>query len=221
MADDRTEQNNRPQYVVLLHGLARTKRSFKRLENSLIEHGYQVVNVGYPSTKMPIEQLADEAISKALARCQDAKQIHFVTHSMGGILLRQYLKQHTMESLARVVMLGPPNHGSEVVDVLKNVVGFKFINGPAGLQLGTDSHSLVKQLGPATFELGVIAGTRSVNLLLSTLLPRPNDGKVSVESTRLEGMSQHLQLPVTHSFMMQNRQVITHVLHFLKHGSFS
>ena len=212
---------SKPQdYVVLLHGLARTRRSFWRMERVLNRSGFRVVNANYPSTRYPIEVLADDAISAALSQCQGAQRVHFVTHSMGGILLRQYLSQKPIENLGRVVMLGPPNQGSEIVDVLGGVPGFKLINGPAGLQLGTSEHSVPNRLGDADFELGVIAGNRTVNLLLSRLLPKPNDGKVSLQSTRLKGMKAHLVLPVTHSFMMQNRKVIEQSIHFLQKGAF-
>ena len=146
--------------------------------------------------------------------------MHFVTHSMGGILVRQFLRQNKIANLGRVVILGPPNSGSEIVDILQNMPGFKVVNGPAGLQLSAKDHGLPNQLGPADFELGIIAGSRSINLVLSTLLPTPNDGKVSVESSKLEGMADHVTLPVTHTFMMRNPAVIEQVSTFLQEGKF-
>jgi pimeloyl-ACP methyl ester carboxylesterase len=206
--------------VILLHGLARKASSMKKLERALKENGYQVVNVDYPSTKHDIEALAEWSIGNAIKKVGPNSKIHFVTHSMGGILVRQFLRQYKMHNLGRVVMLGPPNSGSEIVDLLQNVPGFKTVNGPAGLQLSAKKDALPNQLGPANFELGIIAGTRSVNLVLSTMLPMPNDGKVSVESSKLEGMSDHLTMPVTHTFMMRNSAVITQVILFLKQGTF-
>ena len=117
-------------------------------------------------------------------------------------------------------MLAPPNHGSEIVDKLKLLPGFKLWNGPAGTQLGTDESSLPKRLGHADFDLGIIAGTRSMSPLLSSLLPKPDDGKVSLASTKLEGMQDHLSLPVTHTFMMQNAEVIQQVKYYLAEGRF-
>ena len=190
--------------VVLLHGLARTSSSLSVLENELVKEGYFTVNIGYPSRKFAIEKLAEDVILKSLAKCPKNSKINFVTHSLGGILLRHYLKENNIEQLKHVVMLGPPNKGSEVVDILVNFPGFKTINGPAGTQLGTGELSVPNKLGPANFSLGVIAGTRSINLILSAMLPGKNDGKVSVESTKLEGMNDHIVLPVTHPFMMRN-----------------
>ena len=206
--------------VILLHGLARTHRSFNKMEAALSEAGYKTINYDYPSTRYEIEKLARDAIGDAVSQCHEADVIHFVTHSMGGILVRQYLSQEKIPNLGRVVMLGPPNKGSQVVDRLKNFPGFYFMNGPAGLQLGTDENSVPNQLGGADFDLGIIAGTSSINLMLSLMLPNPDDGKVSVENTKLEGMKDHISLPVTHPLMMKNKEVIYQVIYFLKHGTF-
>lgn len=220
MSDTITNIASKNECVILLHGLARTAKSFTTMEHVLQKNGYQTVNVSYPSTKFKIEKLAADAIGQALLHCETHSKVHFVTHSMGGILVRQYLKHHQIANLGRVVMIGPPNQGSEVVDSLRNVPGFKLINGPAGMQLGTENTSIPNQLGVATFETGVIAGNRSINLLLSTILPGPNDGKVTVENTRLSGMRDHITLPVTHPFMMKNTLVIKQTLHFLQYGQF-
>lgn len=207
--------------VILLHGLARSHHSLDKLAALLSEQGYHTVNYDYPSTRYPIERLADEAISTALAHCPVGSKINFVTHSMGGILVRQYLSHHVIENLGRVVMLGPPNKGSEVVDSLQSMPGFWMVNGPAGMQLGTGAASVPNALGAANFDLGIIAGARSVNLFLSTLIAGKNDGKVSVENTKLAGMKDHLTLPVTHPFMMNNDAVIAQVLHYLRYGRFN
>ena len=216
-----TADINMQEYVILLHGLARSERSLRKLALALEKRGYRCINYSYPSTKHDIATLAEVAVAEALSLCGDATKIHFVTHSMGGILVRQYLSQHHIDNLARVVMLGPPNRGSEVVDRLQNMPGFKLINGPAGIQLGTEAMSIPNRLGNAHFELGIIAGTRSINVILSTMLPGPNDGKVSVERTKLEGMKDHIILPVTHPLMMNNALVIEQTVHFLKHGVFN
>ena len=208
------------EYVILLHGLARTRRSMRPLQRALERHGYATINLGYDWRAGSIETLAPAAIEPALDRCPPGAAIHFVTHSLGGILLRQYLSEKDINDLGRVVMLGPPNHGSEVVDRLGRWPGFRLWNGRAGLQLGTDDASVPRRLGRAAFDVGIIAGTRSVNPLLSRLIAGRNDGKVSVQSSRLDGMHDHLEMPVTHPFMMRNRAVIAQVIHYLENGRF-
>lgn len=192
------------------------------MADALSAAGYVVSNVSYPSRSARIEVLAERAVGDAVAACEraDAAAIHFVTHSLGGILVRCYLGRHTVARLGRVVMLGPPNRGSEVVDRLRDWALFRLVNGPAGSELGTDPDSVPNRLGPVSFELGVIAGRRSVNLVNSTFIAGPNDGKVSVERTRVAGMADHLVLPVTHPFMMKNREAIRQTIAFLRLGRF-
>mgnify|MGYP002713156964 CR=1 FL=1 len=206
--------------VILLHGLARTANSMSPMAQALQREGYQVANIDYPSRTAPVEELADQAIARGLKQCRDSSGIHFVTHSMGGILVRYYLAHHELKSLQRVVMLGPPNQGSQVVDKLADFPGFRLLNGPAGLQLGTGKASIPNRLGKADFDLGIIAGTRSINLILSTMLPNADDGKVSIANTKLKGMNDHVAMSVTHPFMMRNPKVIEQVIHYLEHGAF-
>ncbi|UTW46698.1 alpha/beta hydrolase [bacterium SCSIO 12696] len=206
--------------AILLHGLGRTRRSMVPVQKALTKAGYRVVNIGYPSRHFSIEELATRAIQAGLQQCPASATVHFVTHSMGGILVRQYLRYHPIANLGRVVMLASPNGGSEVVDKLSGLPGFKWANGEAGLQLATSDNSVPNTLGEVCCDLGVIAGTRSVNPILSTFLPSPNDGKVSVASTRVDGMTDHIQLPVTHTFMMRNKKVIEQVIHYLANGEF-
>lgn len=208
--------------VVLLHGLARSSTSFEPMAEFLESHGYKTVNVDYESRKHAIDTLMEQAVGATVRRLGPdvCSGIDFVTHSMGGILVRAYLARHKIANLGRVVMLGPPNHGSEVVDNLKEWALFDAINGPAGNELGTDSASTPAKLGGVDFDLGVIAGDRSINWINSTMIDGPDDGKVSVPSTKVEGMRDHIVMHVTHPMMMKNKDVMAQVLEFLQHGKF-
>lgn len=208
--------------VVLIHGLARTAKAMHKLEARLTEENYRVANVNYPSRDKPIEELAPIAVMKGIDQCKSfgSEKIHFVTHSMGGILIRYYLELNDIENLGHVVMIAPPNQGSEVVDQLQGVPGFALLNGPAGLQLGTDEKSIPVNLGPVTYSVGVIAGSKTFNPILSQFLPNPDDGKVSVESTKVEGMTDFVVVYLSHPFIMKDDVVIGHMLNFLKTGSF-
>lgn len=208
--------------VILLHGLARSSGSMRKLEARLADAGHVVVNVDYPSRTTGIEQLSEEVISSALAdpRLRSCDRIHFVTHSLGGILVRAYVAKFGIPKLGRVVMLGPPNQGSEVVDRIGAWKLFKRINGPAGGELGTGPDSLPNRLGPVDFELGVIAGDRSINWINSAMIKGPDDGKVSVERTKVAWMKDYVVFHVTHPMIMKNRAVIDATLRFLATGSF-
>ncbi|MEN9353756.1 MAG: hypothetical protein RL318_1081 [Fibrobacterota bacterium] len=208
--------------MILLHGLCRTSRSMDAMARHLAGQGYLVINLDYPSRKERIETLAERTLATALAdpRLERCTRIHFVTHSMGGILVRWFLGKHALPKLGRVVMLGPPNRGSEVVDTLRNTAIFRIVNGPAGQQLGTDPRSLPEKLGPVSFELGVIAGDRSINPINSLMIEGPDDGKVSVNRTRVAGQKEHLVVHVPHPFLASRRESISHTLQFLRTGSF-
>ncbi len=210
--------------VVLLHGLGRTYRSMGDMADALRDAGYLPVNIDYPSREFPIETLAEAAVGRGIERCRraHARRIHFVTHSLGGILARYYLAHEPLPELGRVVMLSPPNRGSEVADALADNPLYVWLNGPAGQQLGTGSADMPARLGPVDYPTGVITGDRAAfyDAWLTGVFDSANDGKVSVERARVEGMTDFLVVPYTHTFIMAADDVIRQTLHFLRHGRF-
>lgn len=209
--------------VVVLHGLVRTASSMETMYAALLEDGFNAVNVDYPSREYTIEELAPMVLDTGLEACRakgDTTEIHFVTHSLGGILVRQYLSEQEIPELGRVVMLAPPNQGSVAADEMLTVPGYDWINGPIGRQLGKGQDSVPLALGPADFELGIIAGTRSIDPVVSALLPDPDDGRVSVEDTKLEGMDDFVVVSHSHAFMMKMKGPIELTIRFLRTGSF-
>ena len=209
--------------VILVHGLSRSYRAMRPMAERLGLAGYTTVNVDYPSRSATIEELAPRVIGEGVAQCHDRglSRINFVTHSIGGILLRYEQQRAPIDGLGRVVMLGPPNQGSELVDVGERIPLFGAIASPAGEQLGTDADGVPSSLGPVEFELGVIAGTRTANPFVSLFLPNPDDGKVSVARTRVDGMRDFAVVPRSHAFMMRHPSVIALTERFLKTGCFA
>lgn len=208
--------------VIVIHGMGRTKNSMRRLEKSLVKDNYIVWNESYPSRSESIEKLSIEHIEKGLAFCKEiqAGKIHFVTHSLGGIMVRYYLQDHKIDNLGKVVMLSPPNNGSEVADFLKDIYVYKLAMGPAGQQLGTDSNSLPGSMKAIDASVGIITGNKTLDPWFSPLIPGEDDGKVSVESAKLQEMSDFLVVGSSHAFIMRNDAVIDQIKYFLKNGMF-
>ena len=192
------------------------------MAEALQDSGFSTANVDYPSQAGRIEEIAPLAVGTGLRECRatGATRIHFVTHSIGGILLRYQHKHAPIVDLGRVVMLGPPNQGSEIVDKTRDWPGFETISGQAGMQLGTGEDSLPMKLGPVDFELGVIAGTGTINIFTSAMLPDPDDGKVSVASARVDGMSDFLIVTNSHRYITRSDVVVRNTRSFLETGRF-
>ncbi len=206
--------------VVLLHGLARSSASMWLLERRLQDEGFFTVNESYPSTTTPLSELMDSVPPLSIANCGERRPVHFVTHSMGGVIMRGHLAKHQIDGLGRLVLLAPPNKGSELVDTMKQIPGFDWVNGPAGVALSTDIDSIPNTISDADAEYGVIAGNLSLNPLYSSLILGPDDGKVSVESTKFAAMADHITLYVSHTFIMNSTEVTEQIIEFLQTGRF-
>jgi len=223
-------QNLRPaadEIVVLLHGLLRSKTDMVPLSHYLRKRGYDTINILYPSRKMSLEALSDYIAAQITENPEydPEKPLHFVTHSMGGLVARYYIDRYNPPNLGRVVMLAPPNQGSDLADNLNKskILGpfYRKIYGPAALQLLT---TYKHTDAPVAYPLGVITGNVSVNPLARFLLNKkhvgPHDGIVPVERTKIEGMTDHIIVPFSHPFIMFRKNVMRQVLYFLKTGSF-
>jgi len=204
--------------VVLLHGLGRTSASMSKIEAALRNAGYAVWNQSYRSTKSDIMTLGNEAVEPAASYCQQYETLHFVSHSLGGILVRAYLQEKPFDG--RIVMISPPNRGSEIPDVLRELRLFQILLGPAAQELGTEPASVPNTLGKIEGQIGVITGDSSADPFFSWLIPGPDDGKVSVESAKLEEMTDFLVVPYGHTFIMQKKSVVEQVVWFLDNGRF-
>ena len=208
--------------VVLLHGISRTALSFRKMQLALEGAGFTTLNLDYASRRKALEGLAED-IHPAIQPFADRidGSVHFVCHSMGGLLARVYIARHRPKHLGRVVMLGTPNGGSEIADRLKNIGVYRAFFGPAGQQLGTQRDAAIEALfPPIDYPVGIIAGNRSIDPLAGTMLPKPHDGRVSVANTKLEGMADHVVVAASHPWLVRNSDTIVSTIAFLRSGKF-
>lgn len=195
------------------------------VERALCKRGYDVLNLEYRSRSADVATLASD-VAERIRQWEGDAPLDFVTHSLGGILLRVMVDDGHLPSarIRRAVMLGPPNGGSELADVLPMVPVFGLLyrrfTGPAGLELGVGPRGIAARLPAVSFELGVIAGTRSYNPLFSAILGEENDGKVRVSRTSVAGMRDFLTVPHWHPMLMAAPAVVTQTMHFLECGHF-
>jgi len=228
-AADTTSAPRGKETVVLLHGIGMGGWSMTRLASALRREGYRVVNLSYPSRTVPLDRLAREWLPAQLAAhdAASAPRLHFVAHSMGGIMLRAWLAEFPRTgaafpaNLGRTVMIAPPNHGSEAAERLSAFPPYRWFFGANGLALGTGPASRPTALGPwppEGGELGILAGNRSLNPLASAWVPAPNDGPVSVASTHLDGARDHRVLPASHTGILWGNDTARAVVAFLRTG---
>lgn len=199
---------NDGEYVVLLHGLGRTSLSMQKIGLELVKNNYRVININYPSKNNSIMNIAENNLKKELTDkyTNTDEKINFVTHSMGGIIVRYFLANNNLENINRVIMLAPPNQGSEMADKWSS---FKLVNniiGPSLVEMTTNKNSLVNTLSTSTYEVGIIAGE--------------HDKKVSPEQTKLDHMTDFIIFPIGHTWIMNNDAVIEATLNFLTEGKF-
>ncbi|HYD16937.1 MAG TPA: alpha/beta fold hydrolase [Patescibacteria group bacterium] len=209
-------------HVLVLHGLGMHSLAMLGLERHLAAEGWIVHNLSYPSLNKGFEEIVAEHVAPAAAAI-DAPQFDIVGHSMGGLLARLYALRHGASRIHRSVMLGTPNHGSQVADVLGGYKAFQWLTGAVGQGLATSAQGIHAALPPLDFDCGVIAGDSGILNIATTHLadiPRPNDGVVSVESTRVAGMKAHITVSAEHTQMIFSPIVWALTVKFLKTGAF-
>ncbi len=206
--------------ALLLHGHGRSGLSMGLLAARLKAAGWATLAPSYGfGVDLPtiLQRLAGPVTAFAAAH----DQLDIVTHSMGGLVARALITAHRPSNLGRVVMCAPPNRGSELADLLVSLNLAETILGPAHAHLVTRRTAANEALlGTVDYELGIIAGNRSLTPVPARLLPPPHDGKVSVQATHLAGMADHIVLPVPHSLMTAHPLTGAQVLHFLAEGRF-
>ena len=216
-----TRDNSGAAQVVLMHGLGRSEAAMLLMENHLLGAGYDVFNIGYPSNAadpQTLQALITDAVDECCAN--NGRPLHFVGHSLGGLLIRAYLADRAPNNLGKVVLLGPPNKGSQLADredgLTEILVDFA---GPTAQMLGTGPGDFPATLEPPFFPLGIIAGNVS-NPASNQWLEEPNDGMVTVESAKLDGMTDFIELKLTHWGLRNSDEVFQQVTYFLQNNRF-
>lgn len=208
------------QTVIILHGIAKSAAQMRPLANHLHARGYDVYNLDYPSNKHDLATLIRILTSRILALTTSSNPVHFVGFSMGGLLTRGILHAYRPRSLGRVVQLAPPNQGSSLADRIKDFWLYHKWFGPAGQQLHTTQHTIDHLFGPIDYELGVIAGKQRFDLSIAWAFDGPNDGRVAIKHTKVDGMKEHIVIPAHHARFPMNQAVIDQCCHFLQYGYF-
>lgn len=207
--------------VVLIHGIVRSSKSMQSLADALKSTPVTVVGFDYPSTRKSIAESA-EYLQRVLSSLEGIDEIDVVVHSMGGLLLRTYLQQTGAQRdkrLRRMVMLGTPNHGARMANVVQKNVLFQWVYGPAGQQLVEESEGFIARLPVPDFEFAIIVGAAGDETGWNPLIPGDDDGTISVDCTRLAGASDFITFRSQHSFMMDDKPVIAATLRFLETGA--
>jgi pimeloyl-ACP methyl ester carboxylesterase len=204
--------------VVLVHGIIRSSKSFSRMRGSLRRSGYTVVGFDYPSTQVTIRDSA-EYLQQVIHSLTDVSEINFVVHSMGGLIVRTYLQQESDPRIRRMVMLGVPNRGANMANVVQNNPLFKLLFGPAGQQLIHDPEGFIAGLPTPRFEFAIVAGARGTEDGWNPLIEGDDDGTVEVANTQLPGATDFMTVCGMHSFLMDREDVIDATTRFLTTGA--
>ncbi len=204
--------------VVLVHGILRGSSSMNKIKIEFIRQGFSVTGFDYTKKDGSIEEISD-SLHKKIKKFPKGK-IHFVTHSMGAVIVRSYISKYKPRNIGRVVMIAPPNNGSVYAAVLLHLPFFEKIFGRSGMDIAEGENCIVNSLPVPEFEFGVIAGGTGYEIGLNPFLKGDNDGTVLLKETIIEGMADFMQIKGQHSFLLFNNEVISESINFIKNGKF-
>ena len=202
--------------VILLHGLWRSVWAMEPMAKYLHAQGFHTINVPYPSFRKPMDEIT-QIVQKAIQLHGGDRKVHFVTHSLGGIVTRQLLEKIPVRQTGRVVMLAPPNQGSEIIDWLEYCKPLRATLGPAGKALATGNVNA--PILPEHVDTAVIMGKRSVIPFFRAFLESENDGIVSVNRGKIDGMNEFHVLDTDHTFIASDPQTMEMTSAFLRDGT--
>lgn len=212
-------QAHKNDMVILLHGLGRGTTSMWMLDYRLSQAGFDVHRIGYDSLTQSPDQIVEHVSKQIKACCQSsARKVHFVGHSLGGLIIRAYLEKERPQHLGRVVMLGTPNQGTAAVDYFRQFSGFNML-GSTTRSLGTDSKSFPLSLSEPNYPVGVIAGYTTLKLN-EWYLKGIDDGLVTIEATKIPNMTDFITMNAGHAMLRYKSSVARQVVAFLKRGKF-
>ncbi len=204
--------------VILVHGIIRSSKSFDAMKEKLKESGYLVFGFDYPSTRVDIPTSAGY-LKRCVASLEGIEEINFVVHSMGGLVVRASLEDGHDPRIRRMVMLGVPNRGARMANLLQKNIFYRTLYGPAGQQLVDHEEGLIARLPTPAFHFALISGARGTANGYNPLVPGDDDGTVSLESTRLPGACDSMTVPTLHSILMGDKNVIASTDRFLRTGA--
>ena len=205
---------------MLLHGILRSKDSFKKLKKSLEAEGYVVYSVNYPSTRFSLQRHTDQVNRLMNDFEKQFEQIDIVTHSMGALIARRVLSDRKSKKFGSLVMLAPPNQGSLLADIFHDWVPAKIIWGPSAKQMRTESEEFARNAGIPNCRFAVVAGVSGKPKGTNPLIPEDDDGVVGLSETKLLGMTDFMEVKSGHTYIMDNKKTIKAVMNFLNHGAF-
>lgn len=203
--------------VILIHGLLQSSRCMTSMAASFKDAGYTPIEFDYPSTQVTIPEAA-RYLDKLIKSLDGIDEINFVTHSMGGLVVRAWSLEYDDPRLRRMVMLGTPNQGAELADITHQYWILRTAAGPGARQLGTRPNGLIPKLPLPKCEFAVIAGSSGTPAGWNPLIPGDDDGTVTVESTKLPGAADFVTVRTLHSRLLWDEESRLHCVNFIRDG---